>query len=288
MSIKKHDRNKITDLDDNDSENEELNYEKDDEIIYVNLTKSEKLKKYKSNLIPKYIDNEKIYNFNEKSIICYYLWSGISELDKWELNRKIDKSHVETIYNEMKNDYKKKGTFYFYDHVHLAIKNDNIIYIMDGQHRLLACDKLYKKNKYPIQQIPCILWFIDNDDEFIEIFEKINLRTPLDKSKLFNYKIQDIINWMNENMGNNYPIWGKNRPKIHQIKFVEKMRENDSVYKLETNEIIKKINEINKNIRGLTRNKRSTKPINDSIHNNAETMDFFLGYDKELEWVKKI
>ena len=34
MSIKKHDRNKIMDLDDNDSENEELNYEKHDQLYF--------------------------------------------------------------------------------------------------------------------------------------------------------------------------------------------------------------------------------------------------------------
>ena len=80
------------------------------------------------------------------------MWSGIADLDKWELNRKVDTVQVKKIYKEMKGDYEKNNQFIFYEPVHLAIKANNIFYIIDGQHRLLACDKLYKKNKYPIQQ----------------------------------------------------------------------------------------------------------------------------------------
>ncbi len=66
------------------------------------------------------------------------------------------------------------------------------------------------------------------------------------------------------------------------------MRESDSIHKLETNEIIEKIKKINDKIRGLGRNKRCEKAVSDSVHNNAETMNFFLGYDKELGWIDEI
>lgn len=216
------------------------------------------------------------------------MWSGVEDLDRWELNRKINTSHVKKIYKDMVMDYDKKGEFIFYEPIHLALKLDNIFYVIDGQHRLLACNKLYKKNKYPIQQIPCVLWFPNSEEEFIEIFDKINLRTPMDKSKLFNYKILDIINWMDKNMSKNESIWGKLRPKINKDLFVEKMRESDSIHKLETNEIIKKINNYNIELRGKPRNKRSDKNIADSTHAHAETMDFFLGYDKELKWIEQL
>lgn len=293
-------RNKITKTKiilDSDSEKEfnnddEKEFNSDDEndidLDINNLITNEKLLAYKSDLISKYIIKDKIYDFNSKSIICYYLWSGVEDLDRWELNRKIDTSHVKKIYKEMVNDYEKKGEFIFYEPIHLAIKSDNIFYVIDGQHRLLACNKLYKKNKYPVQQIPCILWFPESDEEFVDIFDKINTRTPMDKSKLFNYKILDIINWMEKNMGKNECIWGKLRPKINKDLFVEKMRENDSIHKLETNEIINKINNYNIKLRGMSRNKRCEKVVNDSVHNHAETIDFYLGYDKELNWIEKL
>jgi hypothetical protein len=294
-SDKNNYRNKITKTkiicesdDENELDSDSDDFDKSHEIDLENTITNEKLLGYKSDLVSKYIVKDKIYDFNSKSIICYYLWSGVEDLDRWELNRKIDTSHVKKIYKEMVKDYDKKGEFIFYEPVHLAIKTDNIFYVIDGQHRLLACNKLYKKNKYPVQQIPCVLWFPESEEEFIEIFDKINSRTPMDKTKLFNYKILDIINWMDKNMGKKESIWGKLRPKINKDLFVEKMRESDSVHKLETDEIIKKISNHNIELRGMSRNKRSDKSINDSTHAHAETMDFFLGYDKELKWIEQI
>jgi len=250
-----------------------------------------KFANYKSDLISKYIVQDKITEFNSKSILCYYLWSGVEELDKWELNRKINLDHVKKIYREMIKDYEKTGEFIFYEPVHLAIKSNSTFYVIDGQHRLLACAKLYKKNKYPIQQIPCVLWFPKTEEEFIEIFDKINSRTPIDKTKLFNYKINEIIEWIDKtwNKDGKECLWGKTRPKVNKELFVNKMRDSDSVHKLDTNVITTEIKKINSKIRGMTRNKRcDKKSISDSVHNYAESIDFFLGYDKELGWVNDI
>jgi len=289
-------RNKLTKIkiiSDSDNESEINDFSESDndsscEDIFNLKYQNDKLSNYNSDIISKYIDQSKIFDFNSKSIFCYYLWSGINDLDRWELNRKVNSDHVKKIYKEMINDYEKKGNFIFYESIHLAIKKNNIFYVIDGQHRLLACDKIYKKNKYPIQQIPCILWFPESEEEFIEIFDKINSRTPLDKTKLFNFKIKNIIEWMEKTYGKNDSIWGKLRPKINKDLFVDKMRQNDIIHKLETDEIITKINEYNIKQRGLPRNKRYSKYLNDSIHNNAEIMDFYLGYDKQLLWIDNL
>lgn len=303
--IKNNYRNKLTKIKiliDSDDEDEQVKEEEEDEEEEEEKEEEEeeeeykinnkyintKLSKYNSDVISKYIDKDKISDFNLQSIFCYYLWSGIEYLDRWELNRKVDLSHVKKIYKQMKNDYDKKGNFLFYEPIHLAIKTNNILYVIDGQHRLLACNKIYKKNKYPIQQIPCILWFPESEEEFIEIFDKINSRMPIDKTKLFNYKINDIISWMDKNYGKSETIWGKIRPKINKDLFVDKMRNNDLIHILETNEVIGKINAYNIELRGKNRNNRFNKTINDSIHNRAESMDFFLGYDKKLEWINNL
>jgi hypothetical protein len=270
-------------IDNNLSDEDSINNEFKSNIL------NKKFKNYKSDLISQYILQEKITEFNSKSIFCYYLWSGIENLDRWELNRKINLEHVKKIYKEMTKDYEKSNEFIFYEPVHLAIKTNSIFYVIDGQHRLLACAKLHKKNKYPIQQIPCVLWFPKSENEFIEIFDKINSRTPLDKTKLFNYKINEIIEWIDKTWGKKECLWGKTRPKINKDLFVEKMRESDSVHKLDTNDIMEQIKKINSKIRGMGRNKRcDKKTISDSVHNHAESIDFFLGYDKELEWIEEI
>ena len=278
----------------NDSEKEDSEIEDGDGLLIDSDDEEEpmllnkKLANYKSDMISKYIVPDKITDYNSRAIMCYYLWSGAEELDRWELNRKINLDQVKKMYKEMTLDYQKSSEFIFYEPVHLAIKTNSVFYVIDGQHRLLAYAKLHKKNKYPIQQIPCVLWFPKSDEEFIEIFDKINSRTPMDKTKLFNYKINEIIGWFDKTWGKKYSIWGKTRPKINKDLMVEKMRESDSIHKLETNEIIEKIKKINEKIRGLSRNKRCEKTVSDSVHNNAETMNFFLGYDKELDWIRDI
>lgn len=261
----------------------------DDEDEEIYEITNNKLANIESDIIRKYIVNNSIHNYNSKAIYCKYLWSGINELDKWELNRKVDDEHVIQIYKELRNDYKKNGEFYFYDPIHIAVKQNNIFYVMDGQHRLLAYNKLFEKNKYPIQQIPCIIWFPETDEEFIEIFDKINSRLKIDRSKLFNYKIFDLIKLLEDKYNkNDFTIFGKLRPKINKELFINKMRENNNVHKLDTNEIFTKIKVINRQIRGLTRNKRCNISTSDNIHNTAETMNFFLGYDKELLWINEI
>jgi hypothetical protein len=84
-------------------------------------------------------------------------------------------------------------------------------------------------------------------------------------------------------------VTGKKRPKINKDLFVEKMRSNDSIHKLEVSEICEKINAHNIKLRGMLRNKRFVgKIISDSIHIHAETIDFYLGYDKNLNWIELI
>lgn len=299
-------RNKLTntkiivDSDVEKSDNETINEDSEIEDEYCDMLLADsddeeeptqlnkKFVNYKSDMISKYIVPDKITDYNSRAVMCYYLWSGAEELDRWELNRKINLDQVKKMYKEMTLDYQKSGEFIFYEPVHLAIKSNSIFYVIDGQHRLLAYAKLHKKNKYPIQQIPCVLWFPKSDEEFIEIFDKINSRTPMDKTKLFNYKINELIGWFDKTWGKKYSIWGKTRPKINKDLMVEKMRESDSIHKLETNEIIEIIKKINEKIRGLNRNKRCEKTVSDSVHNNAETLNFFLGYDKELGWIGDI
>jgi hypothetical protein len=286
---KDKDKDKHTEINsDDDDDEEEADDDEDDDVDNFNIL-NKKFSTYKSDLISRYIVPDKITDFNSKSILCYYLWSGIEDLDRWELNRKINPDHVKKIYRQMKKDYEKNNEFIFYEPVHLAIKTNSVFYVIDGQHRLLACANLCKKNKYPIQQIPCVLWFPKSEEEFIEIFDKINSRTPLDKTKLFNYKINEITEWIDKTWGNKECLWGKTRPKMNKDLFVEKMRNSDLVHKSDTNQLIELIKKTNSKIRGMSRNKRcEKKSISDSVHNHAESIDFFLGYDKELEWIDEL
>lgn len=230
-------------------------------------------------------ESKSIYNYN--SFYCQFLWSGIEHLDHWELQRKVNKEHAKQILIQMKKDYKTQGKFTFYDVVHLGIKPDGKYYVIDGQHRLVAYYNLFVKNQYPIQRVPVVIWETKTDDEFLEIYERINKRVAFDVTP-FNKKILDIIFQMENYFGNGQTIWGKKRPKIEKTLFIEEMKTNDDVHKLDADTIVKKIIDINIKIRGLPRSKRGDGKITSQVHTSAENMDFFLGYDKSLKWIHDI
>lgn len=234
-----------------------------------------------------YIIPESVQFYTKNAQFCRFNWNGIEFLDRWELQRKVDVKHATQLAKSMKLDFGKYNEFIFYDPIHIGKKaNDDTYYVLDGQHRLEAYQYFYERNSYPIQQLPAILWYADNDEHFIELFHKINNRLTLDKLKLMQIKLLEIFEGMENKYGKN--IWGINRPKINKEVFTEKMRNSDSVNKLSTEEILTNLFKINENLRKMPRASRVKPNCVASVHNSAESMDFFLGLDKGMGWIEKI
>ena len=246
----------------------------------------------KSDNFINYIIQDSIVQYGKNVDFCRILWSGIGLLEHWELQRQLDKVRARKIMNEMKKDYKENNSFIFYDPIHLAVKNDGKYYVIDGQHRLVAYYTLFSRNKYPIQQIPCVIWKInesnDNNDDFLKLFDRINLRTPLDHTRLINYKIKEVIKEMTNEFGKDIDIWGSKRPKIDKDLFIKEIRENQNINNMDIDQIINKIKEINNSIRGMSRNKRTKERVSPNIHKVCEELNFFLSYDKSLSWISQI
>ncbi|AYV80128.1 MAG: hypothetical protein Gaeavirus11_8 [Gaeavirus sp.] len=235
-----------------------------------------------------YIIKESIQRYNINAQFCKFTWNGTYLIDRWELQRKVDISHAKYLVKSMISDYKKYGEFIFYEPIHLIKKSDSKYYVIDGQHRLEAYNFFHTKNKYPIQQVPCIIWYTHNnitpDEDFITLFDKINSRVSIDRHQLHHYKILDIINEMETKYGK--LIWGLKRPRINKDIFILKINENDNIHDLILEDIMDKIYEININIRALPRTKRPRATV--SLNKSAETLDFFLGLDKKLSWIDDI
>ncbi len=272
-----------------DSEKEESDYESDlsDDEQSEDASQNDELD-FEPDNFTHYVLKESIRSYNHNSFYCQFLWSGIEHLDHWELQRKLNKNHAKQILSQMKKDYNNnQKKFTFYDVIHLAIKPDGKYYVIDGQHRLVAYFNLYLKNVYPIQKVPAVIWTTKSDEEFLEIYERINKRVPFDVTP-FNKKILDIIFQMDNTFNKVSNIWGKKRPKIDKNLFIEEMKTNDYVHKLDADTIVKKIIEINIKIRGLPRSKRTDSKVSSQVHTTAEEMDFYLGYDKSLKWIHEI
>lgn len=235
-----------------------------------------------------YIVSDSIKKFSKNANYCLFNWSGCDTINKWELQRKVDVNHVNNLLKSMKDDYEKNGEFIFIEPIHICKKQDNGEYlILDGQHRLETYSKLYKINKYVIQQIPCIVWSVKNDKEVIELFNKINSRLSFDKVKLIQTKLLEIIDYLHKHFKEN--IWGERRPKLNKIDFCENIKNNDNAHKLSSEEIFHKLIDINTEIRGKPRQQRVPDCyLSSSVHNSAESLNFFLGLDKTMAWIDKI
>jgi hypothetical protein len=259
----------------------------DDEDELEESEESEESEELAVDKFDNYIIQDSVQNYTSNAQFLRFCWNGIGLLDKWELQRKVDIDHVNELAKSMYSDYKKNKEFTSYDPVHLGKKKgDDKFYVLDGQHRLEAYNYFYKLNKFPIQQIPTIVWYTKNEADFIELFHKINSRLSIDKLKLVQIKLLEIF----EGLENKYEknIWGSNRPKINKELFTDKLRNTESIHKLTTGEILIKLYKINENIRGLPRNSRVKPNCASSIHTSAENIDFFLGLDKNMSWINEI
>lgn len=288
--LNKHTKIKIDDIQEtkNTLETDEENNTDDDNTDDEENTDNESYDsdRVESDNFSDYIVTDSSISYAKNAIFCKFNWNGIIHLDRWELQRKVEETHVDELKELFETNFKKNGEFIFYDPIHIGKKkDDDKYYVLDGQHRISTVEYFVKSNKYAIQQIPAIIWYVNNEKEFIDLFHKINNRLSLDKLKLMQVKLLEIIQEFEKKYGKD--IWKKNRPFINKEKFVEKLRETDSVHKLTTTEIMEKIYKINEKLRQLPRSKR-VKNVKPNIHNSAEEMDFFLGMDKDMNWMKDI
>lgn len=256
--------------------------EEQEEVLQVESLDTEEPDKFDN-----YIIAGSVQKYTSISNFLRFNWNGVYFLDKWELQRKVDIKHATKLARSMLKDYNETKEFLSYDPIHLGKKpDDNNIYVLDGQHRLEAYIYFNEKNKYPIQQIPAILWNAENEEHFIELFRKINSRLSIDKLKLVQMKLLEICEGLEKKYGTN--IWGINRPKINKHIFTDKFKNSEFIHKLTTEEILNNLYGINENIRGLSRSLRVKPNCATNIHLSAENIDFFLGLDKNMLWINQI
>jgi hypothetical protein len=272
----------LIDLETDEEEEEEDEDEDEDD-------NSEDLEDEKPDNFVNYIDKTCTQQYAKNAEFTQIIWTGISFLESWEVNRNVNSEHVVKIAYSMRDDYTKFKQFIFYDPIHIGKKEtDNKYYVLDGQHRLDACNYFIKKNKYPIQKIPAIIWYVKNDNDFVELFARINSRLPIDKVKLAQVKILEII----DGMSNMYSskIWAEKCPRMNKARFIEKLRNADVFTKKTSDEILKLIFRKNKEIRKLPRTERvHIKPLPSvKSHSTADDMDFFLGLDKKMSWINEL
>ena len=207
----------------------------------------------------------------------------------WELNRSIDPSKVEKISQAFGNDFDKYGKYRFTDPIHIAhIKKTNQYKVIDGQHRLAACQKLVQEKNHPIQYIPCIVHVAQTEEEALTLFEIINDRLNFDVEKLSNKKLLKLKDRLDKHFAG-IRIWGTYRPYVLMDNLFKKLRKNTFFQESDTEEIFKKILDINKKIKNLPRKERcGASKASKACHEKADSSDFFLGLDKDMKWLDEL
>jgi hypothetical protein len=114
-----------------------------------------------------------------KSIVSFEPLSRILQFSVPHLQRLLDKNHIKEMVEDQKKEYDKFGCFSMLQSITVGvICND--IYILDGNHRMRAYEKLGQLN-YPIGEVilPVVIYHVQSQDELIEYFNRINKHMPI-------------------------------------------------------------------------------------------------------------
>ena len=240
-----------------------------------------------------YINEDTITYFsNKKKYFCLIKSSGLQHIEKWELNRKLNNNRVEKLYTVINSNLETDNDINMHEPLHIAFNSDEDTYkLVDGQHRYAAVSKLYDENKYAIFDVPCVVHVVTCEKEMMDLLQEINNRLPLSKEEFIKYKIPLIIDFISKKWSkDSWTPFGKNRPSINKDKFEKKLKEYETeLEKISLEKISLRLEKINMNIRKLPRSKRVIgKNIRKNVNDKADTYDFFLGLDKEMNWFKYI
>jgi len=203
----------------------------------------------------------------------------------WALNRKIDRDHVRLLFDTYEKDAKIGQQICFFDMIHITynVVSDEVK-VIEGQHRIQALEEI--RRKYPAYEckFPAVLWNVSDDNDMMHLLHIVNNRKHFELESNISYEISDIVSTLSDHFQTN--IWGEFRPFISKSVFIEKLKQKIDHIRQEYDSVedyVGKIIQINEEIGKLPKYKRGggTKSTNEK----AEEIGFFLGLDKNMDWL---
>jgi len=246
--------------------------------------------------------NKKYYSYPLRN---YMIKSYIANIElslytnKLSINRKLTQEHFMEIYNIQNNNLKNNKPIYFAGIVTLCNYN-NKLYIIDGQHRIKAMRKLFKKYKNIDNRINDVTFRVDLIDvntyeDMIDILKMINTIVQLDIESLKIQAKNDIRIFFEDNFK-----FGKRcilsrssrcmRPYICETKLLDEICKYDKLINLDKDLLFKLINDINKKYSKYETKKLlfNNKTITSNMKNTAKALNCYLGFDTDFDWIKDI
>tara|TARA_B110000971_G_C19968450_1_gene481391 strand:- start:325 stop:1371 length:1047 start_codon:yes stop_codon:yes gene_type:complete len=268
----------------------------DDEIeelqlnIDVDLENCDDISK---DLLHKYFNNPYITNskFTGHEVDKDFIRNCI----KWSLNRKLNALHWNKIYTCYKDEIIETKKLIITNPFMISYYNNNFL-VLDGQHRIKALEKLM--NEYNFDCKIRIDLYITNDyKENINILRSINTTNPLKVNDDIQLMLNDILTHMKQNYRLNektniFTRKKAQRPKINEIKFIDKLRESKYISTHSSSKyicsLIDKCNKKYSKMDMIQLVNKFGKKISNNMLMNAINYDCFLGFDYKFEWIDDI
>lgn len=249
------------------------------------------------------ISSPQSFKYPPQSTILKVFINFSNDSDKVKFNcpkiqRELDTTHIDFLYNQIKKDYEKSGTYEFgiFDFVCL----DDVLYLVNGQHRYAVLLRLKNENENNLH-IEFRIKEVSNEDELNNYFRIVNHSKKSIICK--NSNLQIIVNGVKKHLINTYtnkyfPNTNKpHRPKINLELLIEKILELNIIEKLNLNsleEFTHKIDEINKfysskrnDIDFWKEKKEANKWLDKACELNPRNT-FYLGIFPDFEWLDRL
>lgn len=217
----------------------------------------------------------------------------------WALNRHIDQKEVNGLKEVFITDIQELGFPRLFDPIHLCHFTDDsgehIYEIIDGQHRYKALLEIHEDQDLNFDnfEIYVEIHEVSNEEEKMDLFDKINRRKQINRKDLIDYKIPTFIDQFEQSWVKKYKtkIYGKNRPFIDRSLLEKKLKQfSEKLEKYNVEELIALFCQLNKDISKNPRCRQhgtSSRPSTETFY-KAKDKNFYLGLDRNLGWMEKI
>ncbi len=121
--------------------------------------------------------------------IVHYGGNLIFKIEVWNGQRIMEEERVKTIVEYQINYYNNNKKWNMFHWCFAGCLLNDTIYIVDGQHRKEAYDRLKESEKKLLPKIPILVQKVDNEDEIIDSFQTINKCKPQDLVDIKGIKI---------------------------------------------------------------------------------------------------
>jgi hypothetical protein len=224
----------------------------------------------------------------------YFRFSSYLEIDgkysKPSIQRSIMPEQIGRMKIHILEQY-ELGECNIFGAISLA-KLNNILYVVDGQHRLQAIKEIYTEKKLNIP-FNAIIYNINTKEQMKKIFNTINNGIPLpdflieDISENKKDKLRDINDYISKRKG--FSDTKKNRPNINTLEFMNKL--NNSKFAnliINLDDFIKAFDYINYSIKENIKNPNYIKKekITSNMLEKCREFDNYVSLDRSYDFLE--